>query len=75
MSNDKYTVKRTERTWMSKKEYLICKGNKEVLKLKNLDEANEVCKYLNKITKSKSTVRKVSKKTTSKSAKKEEEKE
>ena len=72
MSNDKYTVKRTERTWMSKKEYVICKGSKEVLKLQDRDEANEVCKYLNKITKSKSTVRKVSKKTTSKSAKKEE---
>lgn len=44
---DLFTVRRVPRTWTSRKEYEICKGNKVVLKLGDRDEANEVCKYLN----------------------------
>lgn len=46
---DRYTVKRTERSWTSRKDYVICDGKKEVLRLRNQDEADEVCAYLNKV--------------------------
>lgn len=45
--NNEFTVRRVPRTWTSNKEYEILKGRKVVLKLKDRQEADEVCKYLN----------------------------
>ena len=62
-----FTVRRTERTWTSNKEYEILKGRKVVLKLKDRTEAEEVCKYLNTLPIE--PAKKSTKKKTSKSAK------
>ena len=64
-SKERWTVSRTERTLTSKKEYVILDGKKETIKLSNLEEANEVCKLLNKVAPKKASTRKSKPKKTS----------
>ena len=61
MANERFTVERTERTWTSKKEYLIKEGKKELLKLSDRYEAEEVCKLLNKVAGKKTSKRETAK--------------
>lgn len=62
---ERWSVGRTERTWTSKKEYIIFDGKKETIKLTDLEEAKEVCKLLNKVAPKKASARKSKPKKTS----------
>ena len=64
--SDRFTLERTERTWTSRKEYIIVDGKKEVLKLGDLDEAKQVVALLNKVACKKNSKRKSVKKVSEK---------
>lgn len=57
-NSERWSVGRVERTWTSKKEYVILDGKKETIKLSSLEDANEVVKLLNKVAPKKASTRK-----------------